>query len=796
VDPSGDSLRPNASAPPVSVAKVTPVDPPGLPDLIATTQDDVQLTGACADAGLRPRWTAEPVIAQVRGDEVSVTAVWPDGRESLPDGGIPRGPECTPAIAPATYQDRFVGSLGGRRAQDLAVVGGTAFVLVESGGLCAFQWSPGTAALAATCRAGVFPFAATRLRSDPGNRGVLLAYSSTSYAVFDIRLGTVRTGRVTPFGGSPQPIGDMIIQGSPGGELLTAVSDGGFYVSSLAGYRFENDGGPTPPFGFWEPVQTVDLQCQRELDYGPYGPPLELRLSYDHGNTGSNDPMLAVHVRENAGTQMLDHALLYRATGDAGSPWYGACAPLPAPTFAPGQARLYVEHFADCIPCGEDHRLRDYRVGWQYPDFGGGDPTLVMEARCLPRDGGTEELVNVITDVLASCRGTVLDDPPRLPDIDRYVRPTRWDHSDGWTNAYANDLGHFYATDFSAGLGLPAMVMDRAPTAVVQTASGLAASTSSEIVGDPFDPTTVTQLLPRELTREGGAGFGGTGNDFFPPYAGVTGQPTWGVVGDEAVGIFFVVENNTRPVTQEQVPLRMVAHLTSSVKWAPPFAGAALRNPLGRVVLMVSSGDALTAVDVTEYADNPDLGSFDEQSFFTTPELDVRVVPLPRAPITSLVPLPPEPDAGRPLFAEAYLAQGGRVFYVTAENHTLWHAEEINLGGAEVTAVIADGRRGRAGTKDGRVFALPSRVPLSGPLSGAPVVDYAQAGATTFAVAAGGLYRLVSDGSTPLGTWEPLAVATLPADGRGYGGARMYTVGDQLLLFLHSGWGYRISGGR
>src|SRR5262249_53407257 len=149
---------------------------------------------------------------------------------------------------------------------------------------------------------------------------------------------------------------------------------------------------------------------------------------------------------------------------------------------------------------------------------------------------------------------------------------------------------------------------------------------------------------------------------------------------------------------------------------APPFVGAALRNAAGREILMFSFGDALTAVDVTALADDPDAGGFDQASFFASPELEVRVVPLPRTPLTAIAPLPPDPDAGTPLFAEAYVAQGGRVFHIAAANHTLWRAQELDLGGAEVLGVIADGRRGRAGTRDGRVYALPSRVPLSGAL--------------------------------------------------------------------------------
>ena len=795
VDPSGDSLRANSGAPPVTVSKVSPADPQGLPDLIATTQDGISFPGSCADAGGRSQWTAEPVIAQVRGDQVSLTANWPDSRESLPDGGLPRGSSCTLTAAPPLYQDRFTGSLGGRRAVDLAVVGGIPHVLVEGGGLCSFQWAPGTATMTPTCRSAAFPFAATRLRSGPGHQDLLLAYSPSRYGVYNLVTNSVSSAQVVTALGQPQTISDMILHGRRGAELLTAVSDAGLFVSSLAGYRFENDGGAPPPFGFWEPVQTQEIPCERNSSGSSTGAPLDLRLLYDYQNTVSSDPMLVVHVqRRDFFGRAEDHTLLYRATRDAGSFGSGGCVPLPTGQWSPSNRYYYGESFRDCAPCEDDHSLRDYRLGWQYPDFGtgAGDPTLVMEARCVPRDGGTSEQVNVLHDVMDSCSGK---SNLTLPDIARYARPTRWDRSDGYAGAYANDLGHLYASDYVSGLALPSVVMDRAPSAIIQTVSGLAASTSSESIGNRFDDLRIG-LLPRELFREGGPGFGGLGNDFFPPHAAVAGRPTWALVGDESVGLYIVVENTTRPLTQEQIPLRILAHFADTVAPVPPFVGAALRNAAGRQILIVSFSDALTAVDVTELADDPNAGGFDEQAFYASPALEVRVVPLPRTPITAIVPLPPDPDAGTPLFAEAFVAQGGRVFHVTAANHTLWRAEEIDLGGAEVLTVTADGRRGRAGTRDGRLFAVPSRVPLAGPLPGAPVMDYAQAGATTFAVAQGGLYRLVSDGVSPQGTWEQIPVSPLPADGRGFTGARMYSLADQLLLFLHSGWGYKINGGR
>lgn len=805
VDPSGDALQSNASAPLVALAQVNPADAPGLPDLVSITRDRTDFPGSCADAGRSRTWSANLMVAQVRGDAVSVTAVFRDGRDSLADGGLPTGPECAASYAATApvFQERWDGSLGGRKAVDVAQVEGTTYVLTESGGLCAFRAAPGTPGLSGSCKSAAFPFAATRLRTNPGDRAYLLAHSGSQYATYSLGDGGVSVARqVTPYSGRPLAISEMTMQGTggPDYELLTAVTaDAGLYVSSLAQYRFEPDGGGTPGLGLWEPVMTADVACQRDPTWGGYSLPLSLRYLDDYLGV-SSDPVLGIQVMGTSSTGgglplPQDHVLVYRSTDDAGTPYYGKCVPLPSPSSNPpaNLRRFYWQSMANCTPCEAGFHMRDWRLAWQFPPSGtAAQPTLVIEARCLPNDGGTVETVNAIEDALNACD----PEPPVLPDLARYTQPTRWDRSDGFSGAYANDLGHLYGSSFTEGLTLPALTLDRPPSLLIQTASGLAGATAEELIGDPFQGTQAL-LIPRELFHQNGSDFGGSGNDELDYLAGVAGQPTWGMAANEARGLYVVVENNARPTSSESLPLRILAHFNGAVAIQRPFLGAATRNALGREVLMFTSNDVLTAVDVTALADDPTAGGLDEAAYFASPELDVRAVPLPRTPITSLVPIPPDPNAATPLFAEAFLVQGGRVFQVTAFNHTYWKTDELDLGGAEVIAVVADGRRGRAGTKDGKVYALPSRVLVADGLgSGAPVLDYAQAGATTFAVAQGGLYRLRADGTSPLGTWEQIQVTPMPPDGRGFQSARLFSIADQLLLFLHAGWGYRISGGR
>ena len=805
VDPSGDALQSNASAPPPALAQVNPADPPGLPDLISTSRDGTEYPGSCADAGRSRTWSAHPMVAQVRGDSVSVTAVFRDGRDSLADGGLPTGPECAASFAATApvYQERWEGSLGGRRAVDLAQVEGTTYVLTESGGLCSFRVAPGTPGLSGGCKSGVFPFAATRLRTNPGDEAYMLAHSSSQYALYSLGDGGVSTVRQVVPSGSARPlvIDEMTIQGTagPNYELLTAVtSDAGLYVSSLAQFRFEPDGGGPPGLGLWEPVMTQDVACQRDPAWGGYSLPLSLRYVDDYLNVTS-DPVLGIQVTRTTSVGgglpvPVDHVLVYRSTTDAGTPYYGKCVPLPSPSAnPPAFPRFFWESMANCTPCEAGFRMRDWRISWQYPPGDPVPPSLVIEARCLPNDGGTTETVNAIEDAINRCDS----EPPVLPDLARYTQPTRWDHTDGFSHAYANDLGHLYGIGgFTEGLTLPAITLDRPPSLMVQTVSGLAGTTAKEFIGDPFQGEQ-SLLIPRELFHQNRSDFGGSGNDELDYLSGVAGQPTWGLAANEDRGLYVVVENNSRPTSSEMLPIRILAHFNGAVALQPPFLGAATRNALGREVLMFTSNDVLTAVDVTALADDPSAGGLDEAAYFASPELEVRAVALPRTPITSLVPIPPDPAAAPPLFAEAFLVQGGRVFKVTAFNHTYWKVDELDLGGAEVIAVVADGRRGRAGTKDGKVYALPSRVLVADGLgAGAPVLDYAQAGTTTFAVAQGGLFRLRADGTSPLGTWEPIQVTPMPPDGRGFQSARLFSAADQLLLFLHSGWGYRIAGGR
>jgi hypothetical protein len=168
-------------------------------------------------------------------------------------------------------------------------------------------------------------------------------------------------------------------------------------------------------------------------------------------------------------------------------------------------------------------------------------------------------------------------------------------------------------------------------------------------------------------------------------------------------------------------------------------------------------------------------------------------VPANKLTITSLTALPPTVRAdGGVAYAEGFACARGRVFRYRAENPVVVRTDELVLGAAEVAEVWADGRRGRAGLRDGTVYSLPSRLLLAPAIaaSASTVYDYESVCGHTFALARGGLYELRTQGAVT-GTWEKVALASAPGV---LSNGRLWTDGTELLVFLPKGVVERVSG--
>lgn len=160
-----------------------------------------------------------------------------------------------------------------------------------------------------------------------------------------------------------------------------------------------------------------------------------------------------------------------------------------------------------------------------------------------------------------------------------------------------------------------------------------------------------------------------------------------------------------------------------------------------------------------------------------TAPMALRLVPASRSAITSLAAAPgPEtlPDGGV-VQRWGYVVAQGRLFRFESRNR-VWRSDEIELPELAVT-VWFDGRRARVGTSTGRVFGLPTRVPLSEPLPGTASAFVSVCGHAFTATSAGVFTLERSDAG--LATWrlhEGLAAA-LPR------GAGAGLPGDGLRLF-------------
>jgi hypothetical protein len=145
-------------------------------------------------------------------------------------------------------------------------------------------------------------------------------------------------------------------------------------------------------------------------------------------------------------------------------------------------------------------------------------------------------------------------------------------------------------------------------------------------------------------------------------------------------------------------------------------------------------------------------------------QLQVRVVPNPRAAITSFDLAVADPDAG--VLLQGYAIAQARLFQITAETPLRWLSAEVELNvRGEPRRVWLDQGRGRVGFADGRIFSLPSRVVVAPQLPELPPVasDFAFACGHAFALGRRGLYRLDTSAGGLLGAWVPVDLGAVVA---------------------------------
>ena len=164
-------------------------------------------------------------------------------------------------------------------------------------------------------------------------------------------------------------------------------------------------------------------------------------------------------------------------------------------------------------------------------------------------------------------------------------------------------------------------------------------------------------------------------------------------------------------------------------------------------------------------------------------------------PITSLA-FPSEHARGAGPLLSGYALVGSNIVRVVAETLTRWRSEAVALPSSVAPrATWFQGTKGRVGMHDGSVFSLPSRVRISQPLPGdaqGDAQDYAQTCGQQLALAPAGLFRLESNPTGPIGSWQRIV---LPAEvaGLDFTDGRVHGLGNEVFVFTRNGEAARLT---
>ncbi len=750
-----DALEPTPSAATYRVRRLGPDLLDGQPEHLAVS-DDFRVIDVCGQdhpetAALS--WTRDGGLTKV------VLAKYPmvvlDG--GFPDGGSYCNEESYRLPPQAITLQESASVTLPAPVVALAENGTRTFVALSTGALCIYDWRV-KQGMTGSCQSNFFGFLPTELRlsDDPP---VLLAFNNAQVAAYNISSGIKAPPRAIPGvdGGTTQ-IHDFILVGDTRDAYAYAATSRGLYVANYTNGLFTPFGAGTManPFG---PAQLHTTTC--DGIEAPRATPLRLQT------TENEDALIGTVVDEKGERGFF---LLRTMAGSPG----GSC---PYPPASPSSAYVMGTSFGSDNDC-EGSKPESVHI---VQHFNSPSYYVRAEVRCAAVAGRQE----VLQYNLPSGQDLTRVEPLLAPF---YTLPTLGQRSNPRRHAQADALGHIWWSREDVGVNL-ALFLDRVPLTLVRGPEDWVMRLAAQVAGIGAD---ANKPILKDTTFVAWAGSPPTavdkGDVQFPLLSNVQGAPAWAVMElfDEKQLPPFVgnFSDNLLPV-----PTRANARFPQSL--TPPTRAVLATRGDGTRLLLVSSFDALYAV-VPEDTVIETLAQF-----AGLPEAVVRLVPLPRGAITSLVALPPLPMAA-PASVQGYVLAASRLFHFEARSAAVWRADEVLLPEGDPIKVFSDGKSGRVGMADGRVFGLPSRAQIapSLPSSAVRASGFAQVCAQIYALTREGLYRLQSTAGAPQGSWTrlPAQDAWLSAGGVALDEGILEAAGDQLLVVSPSGRAVQVDG--
>jgi hypothetical protein len=754
VDSSNEGLPPMEDAGTVTATLISPRTAPIPPSHVAMARTEY-LDAGCGE--MNSGYT----LSEITDAGLRRVFVVPGGLYRLADGGIPT--TCSPDLKSVTvFETQPVTGLSG--VEVLAEQNLETFTVHDGGTVCRTPFVENGVGTPA-CAPNTFGFTPTDLRVSMPSASEVVAFNRTKWAVLDTQTNAVTGGITftTPDGGTSQIL-DMVALGDDWSRSYVAATNHGLFLNTQ-----DISGNSTYYTGWrWEPVTLENSYC------GLNGGGSSSKIRSIRAFQGYNGWELAATERTDFGGGTFYENLIFHRAGSGVSS--GGCFLLPAPNSG---GDVFVRNGSSCSPCNNNYRIHAVHVTPRESSLQTTNGlNYDIQAWCVSETGQAPYLSISLDGNCGRFSGT------SLPVLERFNPNLVSGNTNPFHPVFAGTSTIFFSQE-QQDFSLTSMFLDRAPSVVTGEGSDLVAH-ASKVTTASFGDTQGT-LARSQSFRLVAAGFSSAQGDMMdtPLFASIQNRPTWAVAGDEESDPpFFGVLD--MPQAGEDM-FRVLGLLTETEVFKAPFLGAAATTPTGGTQLIVTSFDALLATDITEWEKYDPPGGFEEEDMFNAPRLSVKLIPLSRSPITSMVVMPPDTTSAKPPLVLGYLLTAGRVYRFTAANQTVWRTDELLLPDGEPLQIYSDNERARVGFREGTVWSLPSRVKLADelPSNAFPATSYVSVCGQTFVLAKDGVYRLIPAGAT--GTWEKIELSTSLTGTTSFTDAKLHATPKKVLLFMNTG---------